>query len=229
MAAVLAELREPREDGKHPLVAAVGGVRGIIDSAAPTTAFVLADTVGSLRAAVIAAVSSGIVLLLLRIARREPREQALSGLAGVAFAAAIAMWLHRGSGYFLPGLIANIGYATAALVSVAVRRPFVGYVASVVDPRLEAWRTIPTLRRAAGLASLLWAVIFIARVGVQGPLYLANDTGWLGAARLAMGWPLWAVAVGGSVWLMRRATARAGLGQSTLGTEGQDAPSARPS
>jgi hypothetical protein len=240
LSALFAEMSQPGADGRHPMLAAVGGVRGIIDSGLPTTAFVIAITVGSLRIAIIAAVSTGLALLLFRVVRREPLEQTVSGLIGVAFAAFIATRLHRGSGFFLPGLIFNIVYAVAVVISVVVRRPFIGYVAAIADPRLASWRTNPVLRRAAALASLLWAAIFVARVAVQGPLYLANRTGWLGTARLAMGWPLWAVAGAGSIWLMRRAATREGLWEPTLvelsppselPTESadQDAPSTRPS
>lgn len=211
LAALFAEAMQPRADGRHPMVTAIGGVRGIIDSALPTTAFIVAITIGSLRIAVITAVATGVALVLLRLVRRESLEQTLSGLIGVAFAAFIATRLHKGSGFFLPGLLFNIAYAVAVIGSVLARRPFIGYVAAIADPRLAGWRNSVELRRAASQSSLLWAAIFVARVAVQGPLYLANDTGWLGAARLAMGWPLWALAGGGSLWLIRRAGSREGL------------------
>jgi hypothetical protein len=246
LAGLFAEAMQPRADGRHPMVAAIGGVRGIIDSALPTTAFILAITLGTLRVAIIAAVATGVALVLLRLVRRESLEQTLSGLIGVVFAAFIATRLHKGSGFFLPGLLFNIAYAVAVIGSVIARRPVIGYVAAIADPRLASWRNSAVLRRAAAQASLLWAAIFTARVAVQGPLYLANDTGWLGAARLAMGWPLWAVAGGGSVWLMRRAGTREGLLEARADHEDQapgldaaeatpgerpiqDAPSTRPS
>ncbi|HVV29780.1 MAG TPA: DUF3159 domain-containing protein [Mycobacteriales bacterium] len=208
LAAVLAQLSQPRADGQHPLLAAAGGVRGIVDSALPTTAFILAITVGSLRVAAITAVGVAAAILLLRLVRREPIEQACSGLVGVAVAALVAYLLDRKSGFFLPGLLLNIAYAAAILVSVAARRPFIGYIAAIADTNLSDWRERPLLRRAAVHASLVWAAIFVARLAVQGPLYLADRTGWLGVARLAMGWPLWGVAVLSSFWLIRRAIAR---------------------
>jgi hypothetical protein len=228
LAAVFAEFTQPRADGQHPLLASIGGIRGIVDSALPTTAFIIAITVGPLRTAVIAAVGTGAAIVLLRLVRRESLEQAVSGLIGVAFAAFIATRLHRGSGFFLPGLLFNIAYAVAVAVSVMIGRPFIGYVAAIADPRLAAWRSIPSLRRAAAFASLQWGAIVVARVAVQGPLYLANATGWLGVARLAMGWPLWALASAGSFWLIRRAATREGLWVRAEAAD-QDAPSTRPS
>ncbi len=219
------------------LLSAVGGFRGIVDSTLPTTAFVIAVTVSSLRTAVAVAVAAGVTLLAVRLVRREPVQQTVSGLVGVGFAAAIALVLHRGSGFFLPGLLSNIAYTVMAVGSVVVGRPIVGYVAAMTDARFVAWRDSRQLRRAASRATLLWAFIFGARVAVQGPLYLADRTGWLGTARLAMGWPLWGVAVAGSVWLLRRAATRDGVwdraaaSESTTadGAADQEAPSTLPS
>jgi hypothetical protein len=44
------------------------------------------------------------------------------------------------------------------------------------------------------LATLTWAAVFASRFVVQEHLYDADQTGWLGVARIAMGWPLTAVA-----------------------------------
>jgi hypothetical protein len=47
---------------------------------------------------------------------------------------------------------------------------------------------------AFDIATLTWVLVFAARFLVQHHLYDANQTGWLGFARIAMGWPLTAVA-----------------------------------
>ena len=58
------------------------------------------------------------------------------------------------------------------------------------------------------LATLTWVLVFGARFVVQHHLYDADETGWLGVARIAMGWPL--AAVGALVtYLAIRAAQRA--------------------
>jgi hypothetical protein len=47
---------------------------------------------------------------------------------------------------------------------------------------------------AFDLATFVWVLVFASRFVVQQHLYDANQTGWLGVARIAMGWPLTAVA-----------------------------------
>jgi len=42
-------------------------------------------------------------------------------------------------------------------------------------------------------ATITWVLVFGARFVVQQQLYDADKTGWLGVARIAMGWPLAAI------------------------------------
>jgi hypothetical protein len=225
LGSVLAEITTPREDGVHPLWAAVGGVRGIIDSSLPTTAFVIANIFGGLKTAILVALGVSAVLLLIRVVRRESPQQAFAGLIAVGAASLVANRLHSASGFFLIGTLLQIPYAVAALGSVVVRRPLVGYVAAIVNPSLANWRKIPVLRRAAAYATLVWAMVFLTRIAVMVPLYLADESSGLGVAKLAMGWPLWALATGISLLLIRNAAAR--VDQSVTG--GPEADSDLPS
>jgi hypothetical protein len=205
---VLAEVTTPRGDGVHPIWAAIGGVRGLIDSSVPTTAFVVANVVSGLRVGIYVAVGVCVALLLIRVVRRERLEQAFAGLFAVGVASFVASRTHSASGFFLPGILLQIPYAIAAVVSVVIGRPLIGYVAAIVNPSLSDWRSVPILRRAAAYATLVWASVFALRIAVMVPLYLADNSSALGVAKLAMGWPLWAVATGTSLLLMRNSAAR---------------------
>ena len=59
--------------------------------------------------------------------------------------------------------------------------------------------------RAYDLATLCWVLVFGARYLVQSSLYEADSTGWLAVARIAMGWPLAAVAMLATFLAIRRA------------------------
>ena len=58
---------------------------------------------------------------------------------------------------------------------------------------------------AMAVASLLWAVVFLARLVVQGWLYDLQEETWLGVARLAMGVPLFGLALLGTILAVRKA------------------------
>lgn len=234
LAAALAGLDGP--GGRDVLIRSIGGVRGLVDSSLPSAAFLVGLTLAGLAWAVSVALGAALLLAGWRLARRQPVQQALAGLVGVAGAALVAYLLHSPAGFFLPGIALNGLYAVLATGSVLARHPFVGHVAALLDPRLAGWRGDRRIRRAAALASLIWAVVFASRVLVQLPLYLHHRTGTLAVAKLALGWPPWAVATGATYLLLRRAAAgRSPAGSGLPGDPGpagaadQEAPSNLPS
>ena len=192
--------------GPSSLAEAVGGPLGVAETSLPAVAFVVAYTVSGsdTDAAAIVAVGVALVLAALRLARRETPRHALSGLIGVAFAAFIATRSGRAEDFFLPGLLLNAAYAAGFLVSLAVRRPLVGLIVGQLDGEGSTWRDDPVRLRAFRTATWLWAGLFLSRLVVQLPLYLAGDVVALGVARTAMGVPLFVL----GLWLTYRLVRR---------------------
>lgn len=181
--------------------------RGFIESAVPTIAFVITYTASGSRTelSAIVAVSVALVLAAARLARRESPRDALSGLAGVGISAFIAARSGRAENFYLPGLILNAVYATAFIVSNVVRWPLVGVVVSMIDGEGMAWREDPERMRIFRLATWMWAGMFLLRLVVKLPLYLAHSVVVLGVVNTAMGLPLFAI----TVWLTFRLVRRA--------------------
>jgi hypothetical protein len=201
----------PDIQGERPpsLAEAVGGPVGIAETTLPAVAFVVAYTASGSDTNTAAAVAVGLALALtlVRLVRRESPRHALSGLVGVGFAAFVAAKSGRAENYFLPGLLANAAYASAFLISIAVRRPLVGVVVAHLDGEGSTWRDEPRRVRAFTRASWLWAGLFVLRLAVQLPLYLAGAVVALGIARTAMGLPLFAAGIWLSWLLVRRSRA----------------------
>lgn len=183
----------------------LGGIKGMVDSGLPVVVFVLVNALAGLRWAIWAAVAAGGAVLVLRLVRREPVQFAVSGFLGVAFAAFLAHRLGRAEGFFLPGIVMNTAYFAAFTVSLLIRRPLVGVVWTYLESGTSQWRNQPPLRRAYTRATLLWTAMYAAKAGVQGLLYLNERPGWLAVAKLAMGYPLFAVVVAVTLWLVLRA------------------------
>ena len=195
----------PTERRAPTLLEQMGGVPGIIASTIPVAVFVVVNIVSALPPALIAALTSGVGTAIWRIARRQPLQPAISGLFGVGIAAFIAYRTGEARGFYLPGLIYSAVLALAFLVSVLVRWPLAGVIWHGINGDGQSWRRDPRLLRAYTWASLLWTLVFAARLVVQGLLYNADATTWLGIARLAMGYPLVGVALAGTVWAVARA------------------------
>jgi intracellular septation protein A len=188
------------------LADAIGGPLGMLETSLPAVAFVAAYAVSgsSTKTAAIVAVGLAVALAIGRLARRQTPRHALSGLVGVAFAAFIAVHSGRAQNFFLPGLLLNAAYAAAFLISIAVRRPLVGVIIGQLDRTGDTWRTDRRRLQTYNRASYLWAGLFLLRLVVELPLYLAGAVLALGVARTATGLPLFALGLW-ITWLLVRA------------------------
>jgi hypothetical protein len=168
----------------------LGGVSGVIYSSLPVVVFVAVSSLSGLLAAIASALGVAALVLLWRLIRRESTQPAFSGFFGVAICALIAYLVGQSKGYFLLGIWMSLLWAVVFAGSVLVRRPLVGYAWSWATGRDRGWRAVSRAVYAFDIATLCWTLVFAARFVVQRLLYDADQTGWLGVARIAMGWPL---------------------------------------
>lgn len=175
---------------------AIGGWRGLIDSGLPTIVFVIGFLLwpNDLTRAVLAAVVAGVVVFIIRILRKDPLTQILAGFVGLGIAAGFTAWTGEAENFFLPGLLTNLAYGTAFLISILVRWPLLGVALGYFTGTGTEWRKEPALRRAAAAASWIWVALFFGRLIVQLPFYLAEAVGPLGIIKIVMGWPLFLAA-----------------------------------
>lgn len=198
---------------KPALVEALGGKRGLVDSGLPAVVFVLVNSVvqafstreAALDAAIASAVGVGVLVVLLRLVRKETLQQAVSGFIGLAIAVFFARRSGEARGFFLPGIFINLAYGLVFLGSAAIGRPLVGAIYAAIDGLDRRWREDPRLRRIFAVATVGWSLVFASRAVVQGVLYAMDRPGLLAAAKLLMGWPLTIAAVALTVAYVKRA------------------------
>lgn len=193
------------ENREQTLLEQMGGISGLIYSSVPVLVFVLLNTVFNLTIAIWGALGSAALIAVLRVVRKEPIQPAISGFIGVGIAAFIAYRTGSAKGFFLFGIWASLVYGSVFLVSMAVRRPLVGVIWSYLNGHGMSWRSDRKAMFAYQLATLTWVLVFAARFVVQRWLYDEDQTGWLAFARLAMGYPLTAIALVVTVWAVTRA------------------------
>jgi hypothetical protein len=85
-------------------------------------------------------------------------------------------------------------YAAACIISLVINKPLIGYVIEAIKGSGANWQADRYLVRRYRSITLLWSAVFSIRVLVMGPLYLANETVLLGFFKVALGWPLFALA-----------------------------------
>jgi Protein of unknown function (DUF3159) len=211
---------ERRTEGPADLAVALGGAHGVADSSLPGLAFVIGYTVsgGGLRPAIIAALAVAVVMTGVRLARRETLQFALAGLVGVGIAAFIAERTGRAEDFFLPGLLLNAGYALAYAISIWIRWPLIGVLAGPLVGEGMEWRKEPSRVAVYVKASWIWVGVFLVRLAVQLPLYLAGSVVALGIAKAAMGVPIFVVAIWLTYLVLRQG------GEISSGGSGTAAP-----
>jgi hypothetical protein len=185
---------------------AIGGLRGVVDSGLATTAFlvVYAVTGRQMAPALWAAVAATVVLLVVRLVRREPLRQALSGVFVVAVSAVVAAATGNAANFYLLGILLQAAYAVGYLVSLVLGWPLLGVMVGPLLGEGFRWHDDPPRRRAYWWASWIWFVVFAVRLVVFVPLYLNDSVITLGLAKLALGWPMFAVAALLSWLVLRR-------------------------
>jgi uncharacterized protein DUF3159 len=187
------------------LSAALGGRRGMVEGAVPTIAFTVTYVLThELRTSLILSVCLAVLLLAVRIAQRQPVQFVVNSLIGIGIAALFASRSGRAEDVFLPGIIYNAAYTVVMTLSILVRWPVVGLMIGSVTGDVTAWRNDPAIVRLC--SRLTWVLIApcAIRVAVQYPLYLAGEVGWLGASKIALGWPLQVASLSLMAYLLAR-------------------------
>lgn len=186
---------DAEQPAKQTLLDQMGGPMGMVDSGLPVVVFVLVNVIAGLTAGIIAALAAGVLIAVFRLVRHKPATQAIGGLVAVGVAAYIAYRMGSARGYFLLGIWTYLVYGGALLLSVVVRWPLIGAAWEGLNGRGTAWRRDRSLLHRYDAATLVWVAVFALRYVVQQWLYGADEVGWLATARLAMGYPLFIVAI----------------------------------
>jgi len=198
----------PAADGEpisgHALLAAMGGIRGLVEAVLPGLVFLVTYTLTrELIPSLIAPVIIGVIFFALRLARKQTVTQAVGGLVGIGLSAVLALFTGRAEDFYLPGFWTNGAYGAALLVSALIGWPLIGVAVGFLMGEQLAWRSDPSKRRVLTILTFMWAGLFILRLAVQLPLYYSGNVEWLGATKLLMGIPLYAPLLVVS-WLMVR-------------------------
>jgi multisubunit Na+/H+ antiporter MnhF subunit len=180
------------------LLAAIGGVRGLIESILPGLGFlVIYSFTRNLPLAVLAPVGLAVIFVIVRLVTRSPLSQAVVGIVGIGVSAALAILSGRAENNFVPGIVINIVSLVGLIGSIILRWPLIGVIVGFLTNEGFEWRANKAKRRVLYFATWLWAGLFAVRLIVEVPLYLAGETEWLAAMKLVLGVPLYA----GLLWV----------------------------
>lgn len=176
---------------RDQLAKALGGRRGVIESAAPMATFTLTYVIThELKVSMIAAISFAAVLLVVRVAQKSSPQFVINSFFGILLAALFASRSGKAEDAFLPGIMYNAAYSVGLILSIVLRWPLVGFMVGALTGDPTGWRSDPAMVKLCSRLTWLLALPCIVRVLVQYPLYQAGEVGWLGTSKIILGWPL---------------------------------------
>ncbi len=190
---------------RSQLAAMFGGVRGGLETTVPLAAFALAYVITeALEPSLIAGGSVALLLLVVRLVQRSTKQFVLNGIVAIGIGAVLASVTGQAEDVFLPNIVQRGAFALLLLVSILVRRPLLGYAVGWALDDTSAMRSDRGVLRVADRLTLILLAPPTVRTAVELPLYLGGEVGWLGIARLALGWPLSAIAFGLAATMLAR-------------------------
>ena len=157
----------------------------------------------NLELTVIVSAMLAVLQVIVRLIQRQSAVGAASGLLAVGICLIWAWQSHEARNYYMFGFLTNAFYIVLLSISLIVRVPALGlaveFIRTLPTEHLRAWLDDwvqdKPLKRAYTIITALWIGVFSLRLLVQVPLYLTDQVGWLGTARLLMGIPFWALMI----------------------------------
>jgi hypothetical protein len=191
-----------QHEDRDKVLAAFGGKKGLIDSGVPSIVFLIVFNVSDeLRTALLASLIISATLTIIRLARRDTLQHAISGFIGSLICAWFANRTGNASDLYIPKLLTNLAYGSAYLIANLAGWPLLGLLLGPILGENLLWRHNPERKKAYIRASWLWVGLFFTRIAVQYPIYRSGNVNLLGTVNLAMGYPLFIATAYGS-WMI---------------------------
>lgn len=191
-----------QHEDRDKVLAAFGGKKGLIDSGVPSIVFLIVFNVSDeLRTALLASLIVSATLTIIRLARRDTLQHAISGFIGSLICAWFANRTGNASDLYIPKLLTNLAYGSAYLIANLAGWPLLGLLLGPILGENLLWRHNPERKKAYIRASWLWVGLFFTRIAVQYPIYRSGNVNLLGTVNLAMGYPLFIATAYGS-WMI---------------------------
>ena len=181
------------------IVKSMGGWLGITESILPTVVFVATFQLSSnIWLSIALAGCLSLAALIRQLIVKSALTQAIVGALSIALTIWLTLRSNNASDYFLPGLLTNAAFLAVTLVSMLLRWPLVGVFVGFLIGEGFGWRKKPNHFKRFMAATGIYSGLFLVKLAVEMPLYLSHNLAALGAAKLILGVPFYAI----TLWLI---------------------------
>jgi hypothetical protein len=171
------------------LKAVFSGRSGLFDSIIPPIVFLILNGMFGLQMAGWGSFLSVMIISIYRIIQRQSLWFALAGLGAALFSVGLTYWLHDQSAYFLPTIVSGVGTILLFLVSLIFKRPMAAYTSYLMRGWPLDWYWQPKVRPTYSEVTIIWAILFALRLGIQILLFQQGSTLVLAWLDFLLDWP----------------------------------------
>lgn len=171
-------------------------------------AFALTNAFFGLITGALAALGLGLLLMLIRLIRKQAWTYTLAGMALVGVAAGLSLLTKEAVNYFLPALITSSLLVLATLTSLILGKPLAAWASHLTRGWPLDWFWREDVRPAYNEVTWAWMVFFLLRLGLQLTLYLQGQVSTLAWTESLLGWPVTLIVLVSSyiygIWRLRQ-------------------------
>lgn len=160
-----------------------------IDTIIPPIIYVVGNNLFGLKIAVILALVVAFIFALLRLLKKENILYALGGIGGVALASGFALIADNAANYFLPKIIGSGALFLISTISILIGKPLAAILSHVSRGWSFEWFLRKDIKPAYREVTIVWAILFLARMLLQLFLYNRGNLTELGWASILLGFP----------------------------------------
>jgi hypothetical protein len=137
------------------------------DALLPPLVFTLVNNLSELNKAIIISVITGVIILILRVAKRDRFQYSLAGLAVVLFAALLAYISGNAANYYIPAALGSFLFFLVSFISIFIDKPIAAFTSHITRGWDLEWYFRDDIKPAYKEVSILWTVFFAARLIIQ--------------------------------------------------------------
>lgn len=160
-----------------------------LDAIFPPLLFVLLNSLLTLNIAIIGALGVATLIGIFRLLKKQKSFYALTGWLGVAMAGGFALLANNATNYFLPGIISNVVFISAILISLIIGRPMAALASHLTRGWTLQWFWRDDIKPAYREVTWMWLMLILMRTLLQIYLYLQDSVVELVSINILLGLP----------------------------------------
>lgn len=179
-----------------------------VDALLPPIVFAIMNALFGLTAGAIAAIGLSLILVIIRLVKKQKWLYALAGLLLVGLASGLSLLTQNASSYFIPAMATSLLLTLAAIISNLVNKPLAAWASHLTRGWPLDWFWRDDIKPAYKEVTWAWAGFFLLRLTLQVYLFTQGQVGTLAWTETLLGWPVTILVLVGSyiygIWRLRK-------------------------